>query len=443
MGARKALALLLALLLAGCAERSPGGSSLLPPAPSALCSPTPSPAALSALSLSPKGLADFSPPHAPGVLLVLPGSLRAQALEAEAVLPGGFLKVRVPEGQEELEAKKLLSAGAGYVQPDYLYRPLLVPNDPYYARPPQGMPLGTAYRAIGVEAAWDMLTPLPCAPVVAVLDTAFNPNHPDLAANLLPGRNFTPDGLAQDDLSPSPPRRPDQDHGQAVAGLIGGVAGNGIGIAGVGLNQVKVLPLKVFYWVEGQYVATTSTVAQALRYAADQGALVASLSLGGRASDAVLQEAVGYALSKGTLVVAAAGNEGGDGLYYPARYPGVLAVGAARPDGTRAGYSNYSSARTDLVLAVGGDDQSGPLPSLTFGGYGYWAGTSFATPQVSAAVALYAAKHIGRRGAAPTPDRMRACLTMTAAGSGSYQAETGYGLVRLDRALQDETYCFP
>jgi len=271
------LSLATLVLLTGCIGLTPSTpSSSLPPTPSALCSPTPSPTALSALSLSPQGFADFSPPHVPGVLLVLPGSLQAQALKAEAVLPGGLLKVKVPEGQEELEAKKLLSAGARYVQPDYIYHPLLVPNDPYYAKPPREMPLATAYKAIGVEAAWDQLGTLPCAPVVAVVDTAFNPNHPDLAANVLPGRNFTPDGLAQDDLSPSPPQQAGQDHGQATAGLVGGVAGNGIGIAGVGLNQVKVLPLKVFYWVEGQYVATTSTVAQALRYAADQGAVVAS-----------------------------------------------------------------------------------------------------------------------------------------------------------------------
>lgn len=190
---------------------------------------------------------------------------------------------------------------------------------------------------MNLQAAWNAMTTSSwvCTPVVAVLDTAFNPNHPDLKDNLLPGRNLTPDGLSQDDLRPSSPpnginhTEGEPDHGQAVAGLVGATADNGKGIPGVGLNQVKVLPLKVFFWVwdsdvKGYLYSSTSTVlSSAIRYAADQGANIINMSLGSLVPlDMVVQNALGYALSKGSLPVAAAGNDGIDGLRYPARYGG-------------------------------------------------------------------------------------------------------------------------
>jgi len=381
-----------------------------------------------------------------------------------ALLENGFLHVQVPEGQEKAKAEALLRAGARFVQPNYLYFPLYLPNDPLYVasgtRPGQ-YPLRGFYQVTGIETAWDHLGSFSCTPVVAVLDTAFNPSHPDLQGALLPGRNLTPDGLGPGDLSPSPPpqgRQYDQgeaDHGQGVAGLVAAVANNARGIPGVGLNRVKVLPLKVFYWVNGGYSSTSNVLAQAIRYAADQGVLVINLSLGSPTPlDGVVQDALGYALSKGALPVAASGNAGADGLYYPARYPGVLAVGSARLSGSRSDFSNYTSEVRDLVLAAAGNGNPPELlPSLalgkdypyypSLGAYAYWTGTSFAAPQVSAVAALYAAKYAARYGRAPRPDQVRTCLTMTASGGGSYSAETGYGLLQADRVMTDTTYCFP
>ncbi|BDG23589.1 hypothetical protein TthSNM33_07830 [Thermus thermophilus] len=350
------------------------------------------------------------------------------------------------------------------MQPNYLYDPLYVPNDPLYpASMLDASRLQPYYRAIHLEAAWDRLGTLPCTPIVAVLDTAFNLDHPDVQGNFLSGRNLTPDGLGPNDLSPSPPPQgyayTDQDnpdHGQGVAGLVAAVADNNRGIPGVGLNRVKVLPLKVFYWVEGSYSSTSDVLASALRYAADQGAAVANLSLGSPTPlDGVVQQALGYALSKGTLPVAASGNDGRDGLRYPAAYPGVLAVGSAKLDGTRSDFSNYSTQPTDLVLAAAGNRN--PLEILwslalgrnypyyqTLGEYDYrWVGTSFAAPQASALAALYVAKHYARYGRGPSPDQIRLCLTQTAANGGNYDPQTGYGLLRADRAMTDTTYCFP
>jgi serine protease len=169
----------------------------------------------------------------------------------------------------------------------------------------------------------------------------------------------------------------------------------------------------------------------------------------------VVQGAIAYALSKGTLVVAASGNDGRDGLYYPAAHPGVLAVGSARLDGARSDFSNYSTAPADLVLAAGGNrSPAQTLWSLALGQdyphyqslgayYDQWAGTSFAAPQASALAGLYVAKHYTHYGRSPTPDQIRLCFTQTASNGGNYDPQTGYGLLRADRVMADTRYCFP
>jgi len=453
----------LALLLTACPLSSPP-----PPPPSSGCTPTPTGQALAlAASLeAPAGLGDFSAPHVPGELLVLPGGVLPQSLAARvqgvrplALLENGFLHVQVPEGQEKAKAEALLRAGARFVQPNYLYRLLAQPNDPLYP----SNPLDPArqrpfFQVIRMEAAWGSFSP-GCTPVVAVLDTAFDPSHPDLAPNLLPGYNATPDGLTGSRaLDPSPPPGGasyvnSPDHGQGVAGLIAAFTNNGSGVAGVGWNGVKVLPVKVFYFQGYSYTSTTTVLDRAIRYAADHGANVINLSLGGP-EDLYLQGAISYALGKGVSVVAATGNYGTDGLLYPARYPGVLAAGSVRLNGQRSDFSNYSSSQTDLVMAAAGNRSpyerlySLALPK----DYGYyrglgevveWYGTSFASPQVAGVAAMYIAQYQARYGRAPSPDQVRTCLTMTASGGGSYSAETGYGLLRADRVMTDTTYCFP
>ncbi|MFN3369787.1 MAG: S8 family serine peptidase, partial [Thermus sp.] len=294
------------------------------------------------------------------------------------------MHVKVPAGQERVKARDLLQAGARFVQPNYLYFSLYMPNDPLYPSSPlDGSRVQPFYQKMNLEGAWDVVRAgsWVFSPVVAVLDTAFNPNHPDLKDNLRPGRNLTPDSLPENDLSPSPPPggamygENEPDHGQGVAGLVGAVADNGQGIPGVGLNWVKVLPLKVFFWVldantqRYEYASTSAVLSSAIRYAADQGASIINMSLGSPTPlDAVVQDALNYALSKGSLPVAAAGNDGTNGLRYPACYPGVLAVGSVRLDGTRSDFSNYSSTRTDLVMAAAGNRSPGEsLWSLALG----------------------------------------------------------------------------
>lgn len=465
-----------AILLTACPQTPPP-----PPPPPSACTPTATGLSVqggSAQPLSqPYGLGDFTAPHVPGELLVLPGGLSPQAFTSRIAgiqirdsLPGGVLHVKVPAGQERAKAGELLKAGARYVQPNYLYFPLYVPNDPLYPLSLQDdSRLRAFYQMMNLEAAWDAVTAgsWVCNPVVAVLDTAFNPNHPDLRENSLPGRNLTPDGLPQNDLSPSPPPNNahyglgDPDHGQAVAGLVGATADNVKGIPGVGLNRVKVLPIKVFFWIWNnnagayKYSSTSSVLSSAIRYATDQGANIINMSLGSLTPlDAVVRDALNYALSKGSLPVAAAGNDGADGLRYPARYSGVLAVGSVRLDGTRSDFSNYSSSQTDLVMAAGGNwNPNITLWSLALGAsYPYyasqgqyltWFGTSFSAPQVSGVAALYVGRYATLYGSAPNPDQIKTCLLQTASNAGIYDPQTGYGIVQADRVMTDTAYCFP
>jgi serine protease len=129
-----------------------------PPPPASTCSPTPT-GSLSTLALrEPQGLGDFSAPHVPGELLLLPGGLapqslaaRVQGVEVRRALDGGFLQVKVPPGQERAKAEALLQAGARWVQPNYLYQPLASPNDPSYLTRQRSQLNGL----LGLEFAWN------------------------------------------------------------------------------------------------------------------------------------------------------------------------------------------------------------------------------------------------------------------------------------------------
>lgn len=120
-----------------------------------------------------QGLGKFEGEYLPGELLVLPKpglslqTLKAEGADFQESLPGGLIRVKVPPGQERVRAQALLRAGAQYVQPNYIYRPLRMPNDPLYSEYQKDYLNGL----VGLEAAWDHSTGRGCPPLVAVLDT--------------------------------------------------------------------------------------------------------------------------------------------------------------------------------------------------------------------------------------------------------------------------------
>jgi len=202
------------------------------------------------------------------------------------------------------------------------------------------------------------------------------------------------------------------------------------------------MPVKV---LDKNGSGTYANVAEGITWAADHGAKVINMSLGGSAASTTLKNACAYAYNKGVTIVCAAGNDGQPTVSYPAAYkPYCIAVGATRYDETRAYYSNYGSS-LDLV-APGGDlnvDQNkdgyadGILQQTfgnTYNDWGYWfyQGTSMAAPHVSGVAALVIA-----HGVAKTPDKVRAALQSTAKDKGppGWDKDYGYGIVDAYAAL--------
>lgn len=145
------------------------------------------------------------------------------------------------------------------------------------------------------------------------------------------GRDFV-----DDDGDPYPDSLNEEIHGTHVAGIAAAEVNNGNGVTGIGNSSV----------IAGRALSergsgSTADIADAITWAANEGADVINLSLGGGGYTNTMQNAVTYAANQGALVVAAAGNDGSGSVSYPAAYGGVLAVSALDPDESLASYSNY------------------------------------------------------------------------------------------------------
>ncbi len=189
----------------------------------------------------------------------------------------------------------------------------------------------------------------------------------------------------------------DHGHGTHVAGTIAQATHNGVGVAGVA-RSVKIMPLKV---LSASGSGSVAAIADAIHFAADEGAKVINMSLGGRFPSRVLRKAVKYAYDKGVVVVCAAGNDGRGKVSYPAAYEGAFAVAATQFDEKTTFYSNWG--KEIAIAAPGGNtriDQNGDgMPdgvlqnTITVGDpthsdyYGFM-GTSMAAPHVAGVAAL-------------------------------------------------------
>ena len=265
-------------------------------------------------------------------------------------------------------------------------RPLLrlasVPNDPVYAGS-QASYLNT----IGVPSAWDETTGSEDV-VVAVLDSGVDGLHPDLAGRVVPGRNIVAGNGDTTDQ---------RGHGTNMAGIIGAVTNNALGIAGVAW-AAKIMPVKV---TKSSGAARDTDLAAGMIWAVDHGADVLSISLGARIDDNVLRTGVDYATAHDVLVVAAAGNSGSSAPEFPAASRGVVAVGATDSSGRRTPFSNYggwvdvNAPGVDLVTTTANSP-----------GFTKVAGTSAATALVAGVAVLLRAAHPAA-GQAEIADRLR------------------------------------
>jgi hypothetical protein len=230
-------------------------------------------------------------------------------------------------------------------------------------------------------------------------------DHPDLQAQLLsgydavdlagvapnPGWHFEGDFLSRDNDP-----QDEVGHGTHVAGTIGALTDNSVGVAGV-VWQCKILPVKVLARMVKDSdpsivtgVGTATDIATGIRWAADHGAHIINLSLGGYNDTFPERDAVAYAVSKGCLVVAAMGNDDVSTPFYPAAYPDVVSVGAINQNDQRVSKANTA----DWWGSNMGEHIDVVAPGLNIrstdwdNGYSYKSGTSMAAPHVSGVAAL-------------------------------------------------------
>jgi hypothetical protein len=288
--------------------------------------------------------------------------------------------------------------------------------------PDPRLPEQWALTAIGIDAAWAVTRG--AGVTIAVIDSGSGP-HPDLDANLDPGRNLF---MGADEVG-----APDVDtvgHGTHVAGIIAAVANNGVGIAGVA-PESRILPIRVL-GPDGR--GRSGDVITAVRLAADSGARVINLSLGGDQESPALSDAIRYATDKGALVIAAAGNDGPTAApKWPAAFELALAV--AFTDQQNVPSSRSQSGGYIDIAAPGVS-----ILSTTNGDYGYSSGSSMAAGFVSGAASLLFAAQPTLSNAQVRDILLRTATDIAAPG---IDPLTGYGLLNLREAFAELTRLFP
>ncbi|MDE2125369.1 MAG: peptidase S8 [Armatimonadetes bacterium] len=353
------------------------------------------------------------PPGAAALLLPrlrhAPGVVTADRVHIFAAPPGEML------GEDEAAAPPPATGNAAWS-----------PNDPRYSEQ-------WNFRMLHAEQAWSLTRGK--GAVAAVIDTgvasadsAKGRRAEDFGATrFVPGWDFV-----HDDNTPYD----DNGHGTHVAGTIAESTDNGIGAAGLAFHAA-IMPIKVLSASGG---GTSDAIAEGIRWAADHGANIINMSLGGPFPDKVMESACRYAERKGVTIVCAAGNSGREGVGYPAAFPGCIAVSSVGPTGKLAAYSSWG--KQVAIAAPGGDtrekgETGGILQNTIVGGpdgvrsdgYYWFQGTSMASPHVAAVAALLTAEGIS------SPGEIRAIREKSAAPRGD-RKRYGAGLLDAGAAVQ-------
>ncbi|MCK5365293.1 MAG: S8 family serine peptidase, partial [Gammaproteobacteria bacterium] len=274
-----------------------------------------------------------------------------------------------------------------------------IPNDPNFT---------SAWHLPMIQApdAWDLS--LGGGVTVAVLDSAVDVFHLDLAANIVPGWNAASANTDVTDIT---------GHGTAVAGVIAAESNNALGVASVAW-RARIMPVRITNRTDGW--AYTSTIASGLTWAADQGARVANISYD-VAGSATLRNAAQYMKNNGGVVVVAAGNNGNNPGYGASS--ALIAVSATTSNDTLASWSSFGN---HVDVAAPGD---GIWTTVRGGSYVTVSGTSASSATTAGVLALIVAAN-----GALTSDEVESVLKSTADDLGDPGVDPFYGAGRVNAA---------
>src|SRR3954454_20062520 len=348
----------------------------------------------------------------------------------------GGARVVAVAGSVKTAAAQLNRSGAvQYAEPDYVMKALATPNDPrfadLYGLNNTGQTGGKPDADIDAPEGWDAAGlgtfPSTGGAKVGVVDTGILSTHEDLVGKLANcAKSYTGVFVLTGSIKEGS-CADDNGHGTHVSGTITANANNGKGVAGVAFNS----PLAMCKALSGPLgQGSTSDVANCIRWAHDKGAKVISMSLGGGAST-TLQQAVQYAWANGgtggSLLVAAAGNDGDSTLNYPAAFPEVVSVAATDSNDARASFSN---ANSDVEVAAPGVNVLSSYNSSDTS-YTTLSGTSMATPHASGVAAIIWDKYPT---AAASTIRGKLDAAVDDLGPAGRDTSFGFGRVNLQKA---------
>jgi subtilisin family serine protease len=316
----------------------------------------------------------------------------------------GVHRLRVaPAALEAVERALARRPEFAFVEKNRIFAPDAVPNDPYY---------GSQWHLpkIAAPGAWD-ISPGTANVVIAILDSGVDSTHQDLAGKLVPGINTYDDNTNTADV---------HGHGTKVAGTATAFGNNGVGVASVAWQSL-LMPIRV---TDTRGYALTSTLAEGLVYAVDNGAWVMNMSFAGVAGSATIRNAAQYVMERGGVVVAGSGNCGC--FDSTADTPYILSVAAT---GSSDGLASFSSRGNYVDLAAPGVNI---LTTRRGGDYGYASGTSFSGPVVAGVAALMLSANPDL-----TPFDIISILETTAddLGAGGYDTSFGHGRVNAYQAI--------
>lgn len=325
----------------------------------------------------------------------------------------GYMEVELPE-QASAQAMTAMQnkPGIEYTEESETYEIQATPSDDLFGEQ-------YAPQQVNAPVAWD--TTFGSDDVtIAVIDQGVLYDHPDLTARFDAngGRDFV-----DSDSDPAPDSLSDEYHGTHVAGIASASTDNGEGVSGI--SDSRLISGRA---LSEQGSGSTADIADAVQWAADQGADIINLSLGGGGYTRTMKNAVSYAVNNGALPIAASGNAGNNSVGYPAAYSEVVAVSATDENEQVTDFSNTGdaidvTAPGDQVLSTwtnNNDRQSRPFR----GRYARITGTSMACPAASGVAALGLAAD-----SSLSVTELRQRLKSTAVDIGEPTTEQGAGRV--------------